>query len=44
MDVYVDNRIVDTYIKNLRKILKPYTYIKTVFGVGYQFVEDIDEK
>ena len=39
LDVYVDGRIVDTYIKNLRKILKPYTYIKTVFGVGYQFEE-----
>lgn len=38
LDVYVDNRIVDTYIKNLRKILKPYNYIKTVFGVGYQFI------
>lgn len=37
MEVYVDNRIVDTYIKNLRKALKPYNYIKTVFGLGYMF-------
>ena len=43
LDVYVDGRIVDTYIKNLRKILKPYTYIKTIFGIGYQF-EDNYEK
>lgn len=37
MDVFVDNRIIDTYIKTLRKQLKPYDYIKTVFGVGYKF-------
>ncbi len=37
MDVYVDDRIIDTYIKTLRKQLKPYNYIKTVFGVGYKF-------
>ncbi len=43
LDVYVDNRIVDTYIKNLRKILKPYNYIKTIFGVGYQFVVDEEQ-
>lgn len=42
LDVFVDIRIVDTYIKNLRKLIKPYDYIKTIFGVGYQFqVEDI---
>lgn len=40
MEVYVDNRIVDTYIKNLRKALKPYNYIKTVFGLGYMFSVD----
>lgn len=41
MDVYVDDRIIDTYIKNLRKELKPYNYIKTVFGIGYKFsIED----
>ena len=37
MDVYVDYRIVDTYIKQLRKAIKPYSYIKTVFKVGYKF-------
>lgn len=45
LDVFVDNRIVDTYIKNLRKLLKPYNYIKTVFGVGYMFsLENKNEK
>lgn len=37
LDVYVDDRIIDTYIKTLRKQMKPYNYIKTVFGVGYRF-------
>ncbi len=41
LDVFVDDRIIDTYIKTLRKQLKPYNYIKTVFGVGYRF--DIEE-
>lgn len=41
LDVYVDDRIIDTYIKTLRKQLKPYNYIKTVFGIGYRFsIED----
>ena len=34
MDVYVDDRIVDAYIKKLRKIIAPKKYIKTVFGIG----------
>lgn len=42
MDVYVDDRIVDAYIKKLRKIIAPKKYIKTVFGVGYRF--DINEQ
>ena len=42
MDVYVDDRIVDAYIKKLRKIIAPKKYIKTVFGVGYRF--NIDEE
>jgi two-component system response regulator VanR len=43
IDVYVEDRIVDTYVKKLRKHLGPYSsYIKTVFGVGYRF-EAIDE-
>ena len=37
LDVYVDDRIVDAYIKKLRKIIAPKKYIKTVFGVGYRF-------
>ena len=44
VDVYVEDRIVDTYVKKLRKYLgKKSHYIKTVFGVGYRF-EAIDEK
>ncbi|MBU1020342.1 MAG: response regulator transcription factor [Firmicutes bacterium] len=38
MDVYVEDRIVDTYVKKLRKYLgENGNYIKTVFGVGYRF-------
>lgn len=38
IDVYVEDRIVDTYVKKLRKYLgKKSHYIKTVFGVGYRF-------
>ena len=44
VDVYVEDRIVDTYVKKLRKYLGDKSvYIKTVFGVGYRF-EVIDEK
>ncbi len=44
IDVYVEDRIVDTYVKKLRKYLgKKSNYIKTVFGVGYRF-EPIDEE
>ena len=42
LEVYVDDRIVDAYIKKIRKIIAPRKYIKTVFGVGYRF--SIDEK
>lgn len=42
IDVYVDDRIVDAYIKKLRKIIAPKKYIQTVFGVGYRF--NIEEK
>ena len=42
LEVYVDDRIVDAYIKKLRKIISPKKYIKTVFGVGYRF--SIEEK
>jgi len=37
-DVYVEDRIVDTYVKKIRKHLTPYSdFIKTIFGVGYRF-------
>ncbi len=43
IDVYVEDRIVDTYVKKLRKYLGHRAhYIKTVFGVGYRF-EVLDE-
>ena len=42
LEVYVDDRIVDAYIKKLRKIIAPKKYIRTVFGVGYRF--SIEEK
>ena len=40
LEVYVDDRIVDAYIKKLRKIIAPRKYIKTIFGVGYRFSVD----
>ncbi|MFK5884158.1 MAG: response regulator transcription factor [Candidatus Izemoplasma sp.] len=44
IDVYVEDRIVDTYVKKLRKYLGPdLNYIKTVFGVGYRFEAFDDE-
>jgi two-component system response regulator VanR len=44
IDVYVEDRIVDTYVKKLRKYLGDKSpYIKTVFGVGYRF-EALDEE
>jgi len=43
IDVYVEDRIVDTYVKKLRKYLANRShYIKTVFGVGYRF-ESLNE-
>ena len=42
LEVYVDDRIVDAYIKKIRKIIAPKKYIKTIFGVGYRF--SVDEK
>ena len=38
IDVYVEDRIVDTYVKKIRKLLgQRSNYIKTIFGVGYRF-------
>lgn len=42
-DVYVEDRIVDTYVKNLRKHFVDCKYIKTVFGVGYRFEVDVND-
>lgn len=40
-----DVRTIDTLIKQLRKKMAPYgTYIKSVYGVGYLFEVDEDEK
>lgn len=37
---YIGNdRIIDAHVKNLRKKL-PHNYIKTVIGVGYQFISE----
>jgi two-component system response regulator VanR len=42
LDVYVEERVVDTYIKVLRKKLGVAgKYIKTVFGIGYKFDDEI---
>ena len=46
VDVDVFDRVIDGYIKNIRKKLKKYTdneYIKTVYGLGYKLVGEIDE-
>ncbi|KFZ27246.1 MAG: Sensory transduction protein regX3 [Candidatus Izimaplasma bacterium HR2] len=41
MDVYVEERVVDTNIKVLRKKLEDYgKYIKTVFGIGYKYEDE----
>lgn len=38
-DYMGNDRIIDAHIKNLRKKL-PKNYIKTIVGVGYQFLEE----
>ena len=35
-DTFVNDRIIDAHVKNLRKKL-PGNYIRTIIGVGYQF-------
>lgn len=43
LDVYVEERVVDTYIKVLRRKLETAgKYIKTVFGIGYKFSDEED--
>jgi len=45
-NVYIDERTVDGQIRRLRDQLKPHGYhnlIKTVRGVGYQFIGELDE-
>ena len=37
LDKSVDNRVIDTYIKKIRKELLPRKYLKTIFKKGYQF-------
>lgn len=42
IDAFVEERVVDTFVKTLRKKLGPASkYIKTVFGYGYKF--DLDD-
>ena len=45
-DDTVFDRVVDVHIRNIRKkIKKVYTkeLIKTVYGLGYSFIGDLDE-
>lgn len=45
LDVYVEERVVDTYIKVLRKKLgNAGIYIQTVFGIGYKFTIENNKK
>ena len=41
------DRVIDAYIKNIRKKIKDDpkhpTYIKTIYGLGYQFTGDADD-
>ena len=43
----VFDRVIDAYIKNIRKKIKKFSnieYIETVYGLGYKFEGDKDEK
>ena len=44
-DFFVDERVLDTHIRRLRKKVEPdhanQIFIKTVVGVGYKFEDDI---
>lgn len=39
----IKERIIDTYIKKIRKMLSPHDYITTVFKIGYRFEKDTNE-
>lgn len=46
VDVDVFDRVIDGYVKNIRKKVKEYSeteFIKTVYGLGYKLVGDVDE-
>ena len=36
-NVFVDNRIIDTYVKNIRKALGNNKYVETIYKKGYRF-------
>lgn len=45
LDEDIIDRVIDTHIKNIRQKIAKYTdttYIKTVYGLGYKFVGDVD--
>jgi len=45
-DIDVFDRVIDGHIKNIRKKIRKHTdteYIKTVYGMGYKLVGDVDE-
>ena len=39
-DKGIENRIIDTYVKSLRKMLGENATITTVFGIGYKFEKE----
>lgn len=39
-DKGIENRIIDTYVKSLRKMLGDNATITTVFGIGYKFEKE----
>lgn len=45
-EIEIFDRVIDGHIKNIRKKIKQFTdteYIKTVYGLGYKLVGDVDE-
>jgi two-component system phosphate regulon response regulator PhoB len=46
-NTYIEDRTIDVHIKRLREKLRPFKYdslIKTIRGVGYCFIRDLNEK